>query len=191
MPELYFAYGSNLDFGQMEQRCPGAEYLGVATLHNHALRMDAAGFATVVNRRGEHVQGALWDLTHANENKMDGFEGVEDGFYRKQFIGVTYEGDRRPGKSSSENLSHAYAHGQHEAASVLLDALIYLSARPPFIGATWRSDYLDRICRGAVQLHLDRATISQLANMKLVSRADHSQVLAQARGLLKTSTPVQ
>ena len=35
-----------MDFDQMKFRCPGAEYLGVATLPNYELKMDAAGFAT-------------------------------------------------------------------------------------------------------------------------------------------------
>ena len=34
---LYFAYGSNLDEGQMLERCPGAKTMGHATLPNHAL----------------------------------------------------------------------------------------------------------------------------------------------------------
>ena len=31
-----------MDFDQMKFRCPGAEYLGVATLPNYELKMDAA-----------------------------------------------------------------------------------------------------------------------------------------------------
>ncbi len=72
-----------MDFDQMEFRCPGAEYLGVATLPNHELKMDAAGYATVVPSWGKHVQGALWDLSNANESKMDGFEGVSTQCYEK------------------------------------------------------------------------------------------------------------
>ena len=48
-----------MDFDQMKFRCPGAEYLGVATLPNYELKMDAAGFATVIPAPGKHVQEAL------------------------------------------------------------------------------------------------------------------------------------
>lgn len=95
---LYFAYGSNLDFDQMEFRCPGARYLGVATLPGHRLRMDTAGFATVVPDPAYEVQGALWSLDGADESKMDYYEGVDFGFYEKRYVTVWYDGDLRDGK---------------------------------------------------------------------------------------------
>lgn len=180
MPELYFAYGSNLDARQMARRCPGAEYLGVATLHNHVLRMDGAGFATVIYQRGSHVQGALWDLSHANEGKMDRFEGVEEGYYRKLFVGVTYNGDQRPGASLEDSLKHAYAYNSRDVAGMQLDAIIYLSSRPPYMGATWRKDYLDRIKRGAAALHLDTATRTQIASVQLIPKAEHKRMVEKA-----------
>ena len=82
-----------MDFDQMKFRCPGAEYLGVATLPNYELKMDAAGFATVIPAPGKHVQGALWDLSNANENKMDGFEGVSSHCYEKSYVEVQYAGN--------------------------------------------------------------------------------------------------
>ena len=86
-----------MDFEQMAYRCPGAEYLGVATLPNYALKMDGAGFATVVPQYGTHVQGALWDLSGANESKMDGFEGVDTCCYEKSFVEVHYDGNKTDG----------------------------------------------------------------------------------------------
>ena len=89
-----------MDFDQMKFRCPGAEYLGVATLPNYELKMDAAGFATVIPAPGKHVQGALWDLSNANENKMDGFEGVSSHCYEKSYVEVQYAGNHTKAPSS-------------------------------------------------------------------------------------------
>ena len=165
--QFYFAYGSNLDFGQMEQRCPGAEYLGAATLSDHELCMDSAGFATVIPCSGKHVQGALWDLSQANESKMDGFEGVSEGCYEKQLVSVIYEGDRRPGHNGG--FTNAYAYDQESAFGVQLDTLIYLSTRPPFVHHTWRADYLEKVRRGAVNNGLDHATRNQLDAIAIAS----------------------
>lgn len=159
--QFYFAYGSNLDFAQMSHRCPGAEYLGAATLDGFALRMDGAGFATVVPCPVSHVQGVLWDLSNANEASMDRFEGVAEGCYEKALVSVRYEGDRRPGHD--EGFVSACAYGQGSAAGVRLDALVYLSIRPPFVCHTWRADYLAKVRRGAIRNGLDRATRNQLA----------------------------
>lgn len=167
--QFYFAYGSNLDFNQMEQRCPGAEYLGAASLPNHELRMDGAGFATVVPCPGSHVQGALWDLSQANQDKMDQYEGVDAGCYAKALVSVDYLGDQRAGHE--EGFENVYAYGQDDAANVQLDALIYLSVRGPFVGYTWRADYLQKVRRGAIRNGLDRATRDQLAAIAISSQA--------------------
>jgi hypothetical protein len=166
--KLYFAYGSNLDFDQMAHRCPGAEYLGVATLPDHVLKMDSAGFATVVPNRGSHVQGALWNLSAANEESMDGYEGIATGCYEKTEVGVTYAGD--PAFDGAHAFSSAYGYGEGEAAGLTLDAIIYLSTRPPFGDTTWREDYLERVRKGAAHLSLDASTRAQLDRISLEAK---------------------
>lgn len=165
--QFYFAYGSNLDFNQMAQRCPGAEYLGAATLSNHELRMDGAGYATVVPAPGSHVQGALWDLSQANVQNMDRFEGVADGCYQKALVSVRYEGDRRPGHK--DGFQNVYAYGEDDAVGVQIDALIYLSIRPPFANYTFRADYLQKVRRGAIRNGLDQTTRAQLSAIAVAS----------------------
>ena len=128
---LYFAYGSNLDFNQMAARCPNAEYVGIATLKDHVLKLDSAGYATVVAQPGAHVQGALWNLDRCDEAKLDGFEGVETGCYHKEDITVDFVG-----KHDQDDVIYGYQ--ERSAAGVSLDALIYLSDRPPFGNATFR-----------------------------------------------------
>ena len=50
---LTFAYGSNMDFGQMRERCPSAQFVCIATLKDYHL-----GFPRK-NKLGHGVAGAL------------------------------------------------------------------------------------------------------------------------------------
>lgn len=162
---FYFAYGSNLDFAQMKERCPQAEYVGAATLADHELRMDSAGYATVVPSPGSHVQGVLWDFSESCEQAMDIYEGVAQGCYEKQLINVRYSGDQRPGKD--DGLSNAWGYESCSAQGLDLDALVYTSLRGPFVRQTWRADYLGKVVRGARSCGLDAATRNQLDSIAL------------------------
>lgn len=164
---LYFAYGSNLDFDQMAARCPNAEYVGIATLKDHVLKLDSAGYATVVAQPGAHVQGALWNLDRCDEAKLDGFEGVETGCYHKEDITVDFVG-----KHDQDDVIYGYQ--ERRAAGVSLDALIYLSDRPPFGNATFRPEYLDRVRNGAESLRLDGATLGQIRRFGIVENAEYA-----------------
>lgn len=167
---LYFAYGSNMDFDQMEFRCPGAKFLGVATLPHHRLRMDSAGYATVVPDPNSHVQGALWNLDGADESKMDYYEGVESGFYEKAYVSVLYDGDLRD--DVDEGFTQVYGHYAMEPTTVSIDALIYLSLRAPFSNATFRDYYLTRIRNGAQVLRLGDKTLQQIDAIRIIPASE-------------------
>lgn len=164
---LYFAYGSNLDFNQMATRCPNAEYVGVATLKDHVLKLDSAGYATVIAQPGAHVQGALWNLDRCDEAKLDGFEGVETGCCHKEDVTVDFVG-----KHDQDDVIYGYQ--ERSAAGVSLDALICLSDRPPFGNATFRPEYLDRVRNGAENLGLDGATLGQTRRFGIVENAEYA-----------------
>ena len=70
---LYFAYGANLNREKMAIRCPYAEPLGAAVLHDHKLVFRAV--ATVERARGVSVPGALWVITARCERALDSYEG--------------------------------------------------------------------------------------------------------------------
>jgi gamma-glutamylcyclotransferase (GGCT)/AIG2-like uncharacterized protein YtfP len=171
MNKLYFAYGSNMDFDQMAYRCPGAEYLGVATLPNYELRMDGAGYATVVPAAGKHVQGALWDLSGANETKMDGFEGVSTQCYEKTFVEVKYAGNH----TQDTVICNAFGYSDYDPqdqSSYTLEALIYLSLRGPFIHSSFREDYVTKVRNGAAGIGVDRHTMEQLEAIQVIPNAN-------------------
>ena len=84
---LYFAYGSNINLGQMEYRCPDASVVGPVTLENYELLFRRGGFATIAPKEGETVHGLLWSLTRSCERSLDRYEGYPR-FYDKQMVTV-------------------------------------------------------------------------------------------------------
>jgi gamma-glutamylcyclotransferase (GGCT)/AIG2-like uncharacterized protein YtfP len=81
-PELYFAYGSNLDEQQMRERCPGSRPLFRATLPGHRLdftHYSAArwkgGTADIVPDRSATVWGLVYEMGSGDFAKLDRWEG--------------------------------------------------------------------------------------------------------------------
>lgn len=85
----YFAYGANMDRDHMRRTAPAARSLGLARLLGHRIAIGRAGFGTVVAEPGAVVHGILWDLTPEDEAALDHFEGVADGWYRKEIREVS------------------------------------------------------------------------------------------------------
>ena len=131
----YFAYGSNLDPGTFLGRRrmqPLATRIGV--LEGFELRFDLPvgpgerGVANVAPRPGDQVWGALYELTHADAERLDRTEGVPQGVYRRLTVAVrtaaageveafTYRSEiSRPGRKPSRRylgllLAGAREHG--------------------------------------------------------------------------------
>ncbi len=98
MSVLYFAYGSNLDWPQMQRRCPSAEFVCVAELKNHRLGFTRwspsanrrCGVADVLPDNDQSVWGVVYRM-HADEFiALDAIEGydpqrqVEAGAYSRK-----------------------------------------------------------------------------------------------------------
>ena len=84
---LYFAYGSNINLGQMEYRCPDACVVGPAALENYELLFRRGGCATIMPCEGGKVHGLLWSLSPECERSLDRYEGYPR-FYDKQMVTV-------------------------------------------------------------------------------------------------------
>lgn len=69
----YFAYGSNLDLGQMQIRCKFAQVIGPAELHDFELTFN--GVADVERRKGAKVSGGLFKITNRCLEALDRYEG--------------------------------------------------------------------------------------------------------------------
>jgi gamma-glutamylcyclotransferase (GGCT)/AIG2-like uncharacterized protein YtfP len=82
---LYFAYGSNLDWDQMRDRCPSARYLGNARLADHQLVISrksigrGCGVADVIPSVGESVWGVIYEISDADAASLDRDEGYRAG----------------------------------------------------------------------------------------------------------------
>ena len=85
--QLYLAYGSNLHLGQMAKRCPESRFIGTAILHNYRFQINQRGFANILYRRNDQVEGLLYLLSRTDEEKLDRSEGVPTA-YQKQHLTV-------------------------------------------------------------------------------------------------------
>lgn len=98
---LYFAYGSNMDQGQMKERCPGAELLGPAALPGYRAAFTIfspkrlCGCADIVSSEGDAVYGLLYRLSEEEMRRMDEFEGHPLHYQRITVRVVDGEGEER------------------------------------------------------------------------------------------------
>ena len=102
---LYAAYGSNMDPAQMQRRCPSSPFLGTGWVRGWRLTFGAEEYgwegalATIVPDSSPEqlhpgVFVALYDLTPADEQALDAWEGAETGLYRRVHLRVhTLAGD--------------------------------------------------------------------------------------------------
>jgi len=91
----YFAYGSNLDRGTfLGRRRMQPLVTTVGVLRDFELRFDLPvgagerGVANVAPRPGDHVWGALYQLTLGDAGRLDRTEGVGKGVYRRLAVEV-------------------------------------------------------------------------------------------------------
>jgi hypothetical protein len=78
---LYFAYGSNMDWAQMKERCPSARFVAKAVFPDHKLAFTrrsvrrACGVADAKGAPGEDLWGVLYEIADHDIPKLDKCEG--------------------------------------------------------------------------------------------------------------------
>ncbi len=83
----YFAYGSNMDWPQMQRRCPTARFICVARLPDYHFgiarhsRLRNCGTANIFSETGSEVWGIVYEVSDQELLIMDGFE---DGYRREK-----------------------------------------------------------------------------------------------------------
>jgi len=106
---LYFAYGSNLHFGQMAKRCPESRFLGRARLRKYRWQINERGFANVVPVQdpSSFVDGLCYLLSTDDEIRLDRSEGVPTA-YQKELLDVEFfvAGVTLVGRKVSEIIDH-------------------------------------------------------------------------------------
>ena len=86
--KFYFAYGSNMDEGQMADRCPNATLIGKAVLNNYRFVINSRGVATAIPVEGRRVYGLVWHITRDCESSLDEWEGVRYETYRTEEVTI-------------------------------------------------------------------------------------------------------
>lgn len=86
---LYAAYGSNMDADQMLRRCPHSPTRGSGWLMGWRLTFGAeelgweGALATIVEQPDGQVFVLLYEVSSADEERLDEWEGADAGLYRK------------------------------------------------------------------------------------------------------------
>ena len=103
----YIAYGSNLNLEQMARRCPTAEVVKAAFLHNFRLmfRGKNTAVATIEKHKGSKVPVLIWRLQPSDEQALDIYEGYPH-LYRKETLRITVNGRRVQAMVYIMNESH-------------------------------------------------------------------------------------
>jgi gamma-glutamylcyclotransferase (GGCT)/AIG2-like uncharacterized protein YtfP len=82
----YFAYGSNLNQKQMQERCPGSKPMFTAILPNYKLvfvgwsRQWRGGVVSIKAYRGERVRGAIYEVSEQCLQRLDRYESGYNRF---------------------------------------------------------------------------------------------------------------
>lgn len=93
----YFAYGSNMDEGQMISRCPKSAFQFIAKLPKYKLTFTKysprwfCGVADIVGDTNFEVWGLVYKITEKDLDNLDIYEGVKNNFYKRITVIVCNE----------------------------------------------------------------------------------------------------
>ena len=104
---LYFAYGSNMNWPQMKERCPSAEFISVAKLKDHCLAFTrksdrrGCGSADAVPEQGHHIWGVIYQIDKREIGRLDEAEDfvpgrAQNGYTRQERYVYTDGDEERP-----------------------------------------------------------------------------------------------
>ena len=120
----YLAYGSNLNIDQMAWRCPDAVPLGTAEIPDYRLLFRGSktgSYLTIEPKEGAKVPVAVWEVSTADEAKLDRYEGYPN-FYYKTEMEITYKGLR----SGRKRKRTAFVYIMHEDRPLGEPSLYYV-----------------------------------------------------------------
>ena len=146
--ETYFAYGSNMMETQMKNRCPSAEWIGKGWVLGYRLcfprrsRHWQGGVAGLSEDPRGMVEGVLYELTEGDLGRMDEFEGVPQGHYRRKTVAVELE------------------------RQTFIEAWIYIAISEGAASFDPSVEYIDTMLRGAVEHGLSGDTIQMLRGIR-------------------------
>jgi len=164
---LYFAYGSNMDWPRMRERCANAQFLLKSLLPDWELlftrtsRKLKCGTADVLPSPGNSVWGVVYHVDAEDRRKLDAKEGVGIGAYRPENIRVYAEGDKsRP-----------------------MDVFTYVVCAKESPRPKPSRLYLDHLLDGAEKWRLPAEYIKTLRGFDTVPLSDEEKAKALARNI--------
>ena len=86
MKRYYLAYGSNLNIAQMQFRCPDAVIVGTAVIPDYELLFKGSltgAYLTIKPKQGSQVPVGVWEVSLADELRLDRYEGFPNFYYKK------------------------------------------------------------------------------------------------------------
>jgi len=104
---LYFAYGSNMNWQQMQDRCPSARFASVALLADYKLAFTrqsvkrGCGVADAVREDGRKIWGVVYEIDVLDIGKLDLSEGYRPGrtknsYWRRECLVLLNGDEQRP-----------------------------------------------------------------------------------------------
>ena len=90
---MYFAYGSNLSFAQMNKRCPYNLKIGIGILEGYRWIISKRGYANVVKSPGDYVLGKVYKITKSDKSTLNKREGVKRKCYEEKQMSILVDGD--------------------------------------------------------------------------------------------------
>lgn len=141
--DLYFAYGSNMNFEQMERRCPGASVKGRAYLKGWRYFINGNGYAGIERWHEGIVWGGVWELKEFHWNALDQYEAVDHGFYSRVQIRI-----------------------QLQEAQVFREIKVFTYLSNNYDYGSPTSDYQEIVLKGGGDLKLDEEYLFELSKWK-------------------------
>lgn len=153
---LYFAYGSNMNFSQIKDRCPSASFLGTAKLIDYTMAFTRestkrkCGVADIVPCNTASVWGVIYQINEVELGALDKSEGFnpnreENAYIRKEVMVF------RDGQSNQPFTAMTYIVQNKSKHHI-----------PP------SKEYLSLIISGAEMWHLPSEYIQQLLKIEVV-----------------------
>lgn len=127
-PDLYFAYGSNMNEAQMQSRVPGSRKVDVGWLLDHEFlysgysRTWGGAVANVRRKTGHAVFGVLYSLPPGGIDSLDRFEGYPHAYQRRRVTIQDSRGARRPALLYFKRSARAEVEPSPEYVRLITDA---------------------------------------------------------------------
>jgi hypothetical protein len=151
---LYFAYGSNMDWKQMKERCPSARFVGVAMLPDYRLAFTrrsvkrGCGVCDAVPDVSKAVWGAVLEIGDTDVGRLDMEEGYQPG---------------RAKNSYWRKECHVFMNGDDKQPMAVVTFFGDPQDNPPLPN----SKYRDLLLSGARRWQLPDAYIEQLESIEV------------------------